>query len=541
MKFLAATASAALFALIKPHPASGATVPITLDIVNAVGAPDGFSRSMVTANGTYPGPLITANKGDTLVITVNNQLTDDTMRMSTALDFDGIFVATANSFNEGSSFVTACPIAPNASYTYTIPLINNQTGTFWYHSQLSVQYVDGLRGSLVVYDPEDPLADLYDVDDETTIWAVGDWWHNTSTSMLVTYVASVELLTVSEDLMVALRLVFFSFSITPFTDDYGTLQQVPFFVTNVVAGTRYRFRIINQSARNVFTMSVDSHNLTVIETDGTPTTPMTVNEIEMLAGQRYSVVLEANQPVDNYWINAPYTGGSPAVNLNQNATLARGILRYEGAADADPSAPMSLGPADAELNALVEANLRPLVAQAAPEPDINITLNLVVTAGRAQWNVNNVSYLPPSVPTLLKILDGANSASDFDVTENTFVLPANKTVQVIFPPSDDDEAHPFHLHGNNFWLVKSNTTDVVNTANPIRRDVAGVGAEGTIVRFSTDNPGPWFFHCHIFWHFQAGLATVMASGLDEVREQVHPTNAWNALCPAYDALPANLQ
>ncbi|KAF5393153.1 hypothetical protein D9757_001356 [Collybiopsis confluens] len=434
------------------------------------------------------------------------------MRRSTALDFDGVFISTENSFNEGSPA---------------------------FYSQLSVQYVDGLRGPLVIYDPEDPLQDLYDVDDESTIWQVGDWWHNTSTSMLVTYVAS---------------------GIVPVSDT-GTFNgigrfnggpEVPFSVVNVVAGKRYRFRIINESARNVFTMSVDSHNLTVIETDGTPTTPQTVNSIDMLAGQRYSVVLAANQPVDNYWINAPYTGGSPANNLHQNATLSRGILRYQGAPAADPAAPMSLGPAAGELNALVEANLAPLVAEAAPEPDVNITLNLVVvggdlylsgldliyaivkTAGRAQWNVNNVSYLPPSVPTLVKILDGADAATDFSVTENTFILPANKTIQIIFPPSDDDEAHPFHLHGNNFWLVKSNTTDVVNTVNPIRRDVAGVGAEGTILRFSTTNPGPWFFHCHIFWHFQAGLATVMASGPEEVREKVHPTTAWKELCPAYD-------
>lgn len=66
-------------------------------------------------------------------------------------DFDGIFFTTENSFNEGSAFVTACPIAPNASYTYEVPLINDQTGTFWYHSQLSVQYSDGLRGPLVIY------------------------------------------------------------------------------------------------------------------------------------------------------------------------------------------------------------------------------------------------------------------------------------------------------------------------------------------------------------------------------------------------------
>jgi FtsP/CotA-like multicopper oxidase with cupredoxin domain len=40
-----------------------------------------------------------------------------------------------------------------------------QAGTFWYHSHVSTQYCDGLRGPLVVYDPQDPHADLYDIDD----------------------------------------------------------------------------------------------------------------------------------------------------------------------------------------------------------------------------------------------------------------------------------------------------------------------------------------------------------------------------------------
>jgi len=46
--------------------------------------------------------------------------------------------------------VNQCPIASGHSYTYDIPL-NGQSGTFWYHSHLSTQYVDGLRGALVVY------------------------------------------------------------------------------------------------------------------------------------------------------------------------------------------------------------------------------------------------------------------------------------------------------------------------------------------------------------------------------------------------------
>lgn len=56
-------------------------------------------------------------------------------------DFDGVFVDTEDAYDEGSPGVTDCPFGPGASYTYTLPL-GTQTGTFWYHSQLSVQYVD---------------------------------------------------------------------------------------------------------------------------------------------------------------------------------------------------------------------------------------------------------------------------------------------------------------------------------------------------------------------------------------------------------------
>ncbi len=38
-------------------------------------------------------------------------------------------------------------------------------GTYWYHSHYGLQYCDGLRGGLVIYDPEDPYLSSYDVDD----------------------------------------------------------------------------------------------------------------------------------------------------------------------------------------------------------------------------------------------------------------------------------------------------------------------------------------------------------------------------------------
>ncbi|KAF5382222.1 hypothetical protein D9615_004365 [Tricholomella constricta] len=522
-------ASTALLALLKPHRASAASVDfiktVTLDIANHDLAPDGFQRSTIVANGQYPGPAITAFKGQKLLVTVNNKLTDSSMRRSTTVSFDGIFQTTENAYNEGSAFVTTCPIAPGASYTYEVPL-GGQTGTYWYHSELSVQYVDGLRGALIIYDPFDPHRNLYDVDDLSTLLQLGDWWQIPSVTLLTGYEGT---------------------GIVPVSDS-GTVNgigryqggpAVPFAVTNVVSGKRYRLRIINQSARNVFTVSIDNHPLTIIEADGVSTVPHTVDIIEMLAGQRYSVVINANQPVANYWINAPFVGGLPSRNLHQNATLSRSILRYKGAPIAEPTTPWTLGPVNGTV--LVEADLAPLVNTVPPPVDITISLDLQVVAGKAIWNVNNISYLPPKVPTLNQVLAGASNSADFDPTENTFVLPAHKTIQIEFPPTEDDDAHPFHLHGSNFWLIKSMSSPNQNTVNPIRRDVAGVGGSGTIVRFRTDNPGPWMFHCHIFWHKQAGLATVMLSSPADIRQNANPSAAWKELCPTYDALPAELQ
>ena len=67
-------------------------------------------------------------------------------------------------------------------------------GTFWYHSHHSTQYCDGLRGPIVVYDPNDPQRHLYDVDNgehlsigilicispthsESTVITLSDWYH----------------------------------------------------------------------------------------------------------------------------------------------------------------------------------------------------------------------------------------------------------------------------------------------------------------------------------------------------------------------------
>lgn len=256
----------------------------------------------------------------------------------------------------------------------------------------------------------------------------------------------------------------------------------------------------------------------------------------MLADMRYSVVFNATQAVDNYWINAPFTGGNAALNPNMNPLLTRAILRYYGAPTADPTAPY----APSSSGALVEADLRPLIPEPAPEPDLSLVLSLRVV--NLSGAVNDVSYRSPTVPTLNQVLNGATNLGGFNVTESTFVLPADAVVKIVFPPDSTIGAHPRHLHGNNFWLTKPAYAATANTQAPIKRDIAVVGsATGTNLRFRTDKPGPWFLHCHIMWHLRAGLATVLLANPAGVGEEVRPTVALRALCPVYNALPLELQ
>lgn len=59
---------------------NAADVDIVFNLDNSQVAPDGFTRAGVIVNGIFPGTLIQANKSDVLHITVNDALTNPTMR-----------------------------------------------------------------------------------------------------------------------------------------------------------------------------------------------------------------------------------------------------------------------------------------------------------------------------------------------------------------------------------------------------------------------------------------------------------------------------
>ncbi|KAF7318698.1 Laccase A [Mycena chlorophos] len=488
-----------------------------LTLLNAWVSPDGFNRSAVTADGTVPGPLITANVGDELSINVVDALTNDTMLLSSTIHWHGFFQV-GSSWADGVAFVSQCPIAQNSSFLYEFST-GQQAGTYWYHSHLSTQYCDGLRGPLVVYDPNDPHADLYDVDDETTVVTLADWYHEPAHELSVPPTLISTLIN----------------GLGRFAG--GPTSQLA--VISVTKGQRYRLRLISMSCDPNFIFSIDSHTFTVIEADGVNTQPLPVDAVQIYAAQRYSLVLNANQTIDNYWIRTVANGGTAGFDNGINSA----ILRYVGAPAVDPAV---ITP-PTSTNALVETNLHPLTPMPVPgrpvPGGVDVPLNLKITFNGTEFAINNAPFIPPKVPVLLQILSGAHTAAELLPPGSVYTLPLNSSVEISIPGGTTGAPHPFHLHGHNFAVVRSASSSVYNYDNPIFRDVVNTGSstsDNVTIRFETNNEGPWILHCHIDFHLEAGLAIVFAEDVDEIVDSVQP-EAWDQLCPTYDALtPAQL-
>lgn len=117
----------------------------TFNITLEAGDPDGVEKPMILINGQSPGPLIEANIGDIIRVTVNNLMEDE----QTTIHWHGIDQRDTV-WMDGVHGVTQCGIPPGETFVYEFS-VAEQRGTFWYHAHVSVQYTDGLYGPLVGY------------------------------------------------------------------------------------------------------------------------------------------------------------------------------------------------------------------------------------------------------------------------------------------------------------------------------------------------------------------------------------------------------
>lgn len=173
------------------------------------------------------------------------------------------------------------------------------------------------------------------------------------------------------------------------TNVYGTAGLR--FETTVVSGSSYRLRIVNAAMDTFFKFSIDNHTFTVIAADLVPIVPFTTEWISIGIGQRYDVIVNANQTAGNYWMRSvPQTACS---STNENTLNIKGIFNYDGVDVADPTTTMwSYADSCADVDASL---LVPFVAIDAAAEDITNIYDVGLTAvdGLFRWTINENIFL----------------------------------------------------------------------------------------------------------------------------------------------------
>ena len=488
--------------------------------------PDGEKeRTVIGINGQWPNPAITVAKNDRVIIHLHNQMPD----RNTSLHFHGLFMEQTNSM-DGPEHVTQCPIPPGHTFVYDF--VVKQTGTYWYHSHLGAQYSDGLRGVFIV--EENDVNDYPFTFDEQLPLTVGDHYHLQSKEIMKSFKSRYNP-TGAEPIPQNML----------FNESRGVSWHVR-------PETTYYLRIVNMGMFVSQYLYIEGHEFTIVEVDGVYVEPVTVDSLYIAVAQRYGVLLrtKAKPAQESFRIVGVMDETMLDFLPPDLKVVSTSYLDY--AADARHPEPLANGIDQFEktvkaINPIDDYKLTTLRKDVLfDDPDYQIVLNFTMNNlgdGVNYAFFNGISYTPPKVPTLYSVLSSGEHATNpaiYGSNTNTFVLQDGEIVEIVVNNMDPG-LHPFHLHGHTFQLIsRSEGTDddenpqIYNALNPhhtnfpehpLVRDTVMVNSNGfAVLRFKANNPGVWFFHCHVDWHLEQGLAITLVESPMLIQEKQRPVD-----------------
>jgi FtsP/CotA-like multicopper oxidase with cupredoxin domain len=520
----------------------------TWEVTDHILNPDGVYRPMILINGTFPGPLIECNEGDELVVHVRNQATN-----ATSIHWHGLYQNGTN-WMDGTVGVTQCPIAPGHSFTYRFN-VTGQTGTYWYHSHVSMQASDGLVGPLIIHarDGEEKMELQKVPHEQDRVVLLSDFYYDLSSDLLMQYLSpgSENDEPVPPSALINGRNVRDCAGLPNRNCSSSGISNALFSLSRT---SNTRLRIINVGAFAEFALQIDEHEFQVTEVDGTDVYPQSVHRLNINPAQRYSIVLTPPSEDGNkeaYWMRARMVTHCFAYEEPELQEEVRGILYYpttdSETKDLVPKSKDWPEIIDVECRDLNTSTLEPVIAIAPPEIDTQYALYLRSSFQIGDWRLsrgylNDSSFrtnaTSPILNTMLSTRTVESSVHERILDTDTFdplhqliyQTQSTRTITILIQNLDDGN-HPFHLHGYKFFVLAQGhgyppssllEPDYVgshlNLTNPLRRDTASVEAYGwLLISFVADNPGMWAFHCHIGWHTEAGLMMVFATRTQEMR------------------------
>jgi len=468
-------------------------------------APDGYLRDVILVNGQFPGPLIEANWGDTIQVTVHNKIVGP--EEGTALHWHGILQKTSQWF-DGVPGVQQCPIPPNGTFTYTF--LADLYGTSWWHSHYSAQYNAGILGPMIIHGPQ---TTPYDIDVGPVL--LTDWYHPDYFTLVedVTSTDITKVLVKSDSNLIQGK-GFFDCTKKAANDTTpckANNASIPTF--KLTPGKKHRFRLINAGTEGIQKFAIDGHNMTVIANDFVPVKPYSTQVVTLGVGQRTDVIVTGlPSGKGSYWLRSTIAACSLASNPEAKAVVYYGTGTVNINPTTTPSAAFTSSVANSCKNdalSLTEPWF-PIVADPKPPTTQTIDIEFVQNAtGHFVWEMNGSSFRTNYNQPILLLSKAGNNSYPFSPQWNVYDFGSNSSVRIILT-NPGGAAHPIHLHGHNMFVLAEGTGTwdgtVVRPANTQRRDVQILQGGGYMVlQFAQDNPGIWPLHCHIAFHVSTGL------------------------------------
>jgi len=524
----------------------------------------GKTRPAITINGSVPGPILRWKEGTRVQLRVRNDLPRGSIHGdSTSIHWHGILLPANMDGVPGLSFDG---INRGESYLYEFDV--RQGGTYWYHSHSGFQEQGGMYGPLII-DPIEPepfsydrdyvvfLSDWTDMDparlfDRLKKFSEYDNYYQRTVADFFRDARSNGLRETLRD-----------------RGEWGRMRMTPTDLSDVNAhtytylmngttslgnwtgifrpGEKIRLRFINGSAMTYFDVRIPGLKMTVVEVDGQYVHPLTVDEFRIATAETFDVIVEPSGQ-DAFTIFAQdnartgYVSGTlavreglrapvPAVDPRPLLTMAdmghgdHGAHGEHGAAAAaDPHAghgapaaqdshaghggngmQMQTHPASETRNPLVDmqtmtpeprladpgiglrdngrtvatyADLKSLFPDPdGREPSRTVELHLTGHMERFSWSFDGIRF---------------NDAEPLRLNygERMRIVLVNDTMM----------SHPIHLHG--MW---SDLEDEQGNFHLRKHTVDMPPGTKRSYRVRADALGRWAYHCHLFFHMEAGM------------------------------------
>jgi FtsP/CotA-like multicopper oxidase with cupredoxin domain len=452
---------------------------------------NGKTFIMYGYNGQYPGPLIKANKGSTVIVEFKNEI-----ELPTTVHWHGLRLD--NRF-DGVPNVTQAPVEPGESFTYEV--FFRDTGIYWYHPHMreDVQQDLGLYGNMLVAPPR---ADYYSPVNR-------------------------------EELLILDDILIDDVGLIPYGDRAAThalmgrfgnvmmVNGVTDYQLSVKRGEVVRFYLTNVANSRTFNVVFGGAPIKVIASDVSKyEREVWVDSVVIAPAERYVVEVRFDQQGDLEIVNSiqaidEFRGEfHPRVDILGRVKVAREpadedfgesfqTLRENQDVQADVAAYRKYF--DKEVDHQLELTLR---IQDLPIPIVRaMEFEAGLYAPPMEWNdaMPMMNWLSSAEQVHWILRDPDTGKENMDIGW-TFEKSAVVKIRIFNDPDTIHPMnHPVHLHGQRYLVL---SLDGVPNQNLVWKDTAIVPVGSTMdILVDMSNPGDWMLHCHIAEHLHAGMMT----------------------------------